>query len=76
MDGGTAEGKTSEQLLDGYFNSPAVIDAQGSVLNDSLIQDAANVVVNVYNGYIDRIILTRLCSTTTLRCSTKASELL
>lgn len=56
MDDGTAEGKTSEQLLDGYFNSPAVIDAQGSVLNDNLIQDAANVVVNVYNGYIDRII--------------------
>lgn len=56
MDGGTAEGKTAEQLLDTYFNSPAVIDAQGRVLNDSLIQDAANVVVNVYNGYIDRII--------------------
>lgn len=56
MDGGTAEGKTAEQLLDTYFNSPAVIDAQGQVLNDSLIQDAANVVVNVYNGYIDQII--------------------
>ncbi len=56
MDGSTAEGKTSEQLLDNYFNSPAVIDAQNQVLNDNLIQDAANVVVNVYNGYIDRII--------------------
>lgn len=56
MDGGTAEGKTSEQLLDGYFNSPAVIDAQNRVLNDKMIQDASNVVVNVYNGYIDRII--------------------
>lgn len=56
MDGGTAEGKTSEQLLDGYFNSPAVIDAQNQVLNDKMIQDASNVVVNVYNGYIDRII--------------------
>lgn len=56
MDGGTVEGKTSEQLLDNYFNSPAVIDAQNQVLNDNLIQDAANVVVNVYNGYIDRII--------------------
>lgn len=56
MDGGTAEGKTSEQLLDGYFNSPAVIDAQNRVLDDKLIQDASNVVVNVYNGYIDRII--------------------
>ena len=56
MDGGTAEGKTSEQLLDAYFNSPAVINAQNQVLNDKLIQDASNVVVNVYNGYIDRII--------------------
>lgn len=56
MDGGTTEGKAAEQLLDTYFNSPAVIDAQGQALNDSLIQDAANVVVNVYNGYIDRII--------------------
>lgn len=56
MNGGTAEGKTSEQLLDGYFNSPAVIDAQNQVLNDKMIQDASNVVVNVYNGYIDRII--------------------
>lgn len=56
MDGGTAEGKTSEQLLDAYYSSPAVIDAQGQVLNDTLIQDAADVVVNVYNGYIDRII--------------------
>lgn len=56
MDGGTAEGKTSEQLLDDYFNSPAVIDAQNQVLNDKMIQDASNVVVNVYNGYIDRII--------------------
>lgn len=56
MDGGTAEGKTSEQLLDTYFNSPAVIDAQNQVLNDNLIQDASNVIVNVYNGYIDRII--------------------
>lgn len=56
MDGATAEGKTSEQLLDNYFGSPAVIDAQNQVLNDNLIQDASNVVVNVYNGYIDRII--------------------
>lgn len=56
MDAGTAEGKTSEQLLDTYFGSPTVIDAQNHVLDDNLIQDAANVIVNVYNGYIDRII--------------------
>ena len=47
MDGGTAEGKTSEQLLDGYFNSPAVIDAQNQVLNDKMIQDASNVIVGL-----------------------------
>lgn len=55
-DGGTTDGLTSEQLLDGYFGSPAVIDAQGKVLNDSFIEDAANVVVNVYNGEVDRIV--------------------
>lgn len=53
---GSTEGLTSEQLLDNYFASPAVIDAKGNVLNDALIEDAADVVVNVYNGYIDRII--------------------
>ena len=57
-DGGTVDGLTSEQILDGYFNSPAVINADGSVLNDSLVEDAADVVVNVYNGYIDRIVST------------------
>lgn len=55
-DGGSYEGLTSEQILDTYFNASAVIDAQGKVLNDSLVEDAANVVVNVYNGYVDRII--------------------
>lgn len=55
-DGGTTDGLTSEQLLDGYFGSPAVIDAQNKVLNDSLVEDAANIVVNVYNGQIDRIV--------------------
>lgn len=55
-DGGTTDGLTSEQLLDGYFGSPAVIDAQNKVLNDSFVEDAANIVVNVYNGQIDRIV--------------------
>ena len=53
---GTNEGLTSEQMLDAYFSSPAVIDAQNHVLTDAMIEDAANVVVNVFNGYIDRII--------------------
>lgn len=55
-DGGTYEGLTSEQILDNYFGSAAVIDAQGKVLNDGLVEDAADIVVNTYNGYIDRII--------------------
>lgn len=55
-DGGTTDGLTPEQLLDSYFGSPAVIDAQGKVLSDSLVQDAANVVTNVYNGYVDRVV--------------------
>lgn len=55
-EGGTTDGLTSEQILDGYFGSPAVINANGNVLNDSFVEDAANVVVNVYNGYVDRII--------------------
>lgn len=55
-DGGSYEGKTSEQLLDDYFGSAAVINADGNVLNDSLVEDAADSVVNVYNGYIDRIV--------------------
>lgn len=53
---GTHEGKTSEQLLDDYFSSAAVIDAQNKVLNDTLVENAAQSVVNVYNGTIDRIV--------------------
>lgn len=55
-EGGTIEGMTSENVLDAYFNDPAVVDADGSVLNDKLVEDAANVIVNVYNGEFDRII--------------------
>lgn len=55
-EGGSYEGLTSEQILDNYFNSAAVVDAQGKVLNDGLVEDAADVVVNTYNGYVDRII--------------------
>lgn len=53
---GSTEGLNSEQLLDIYFGSPAVIDAQNRVLSDSLIEDMSDVVVNVYNGEIDRIV--------------------
>ena len=49
-------GKTSEQILDAYFGDIAVLNANGSVLNDALIEDAAQAVVNDRNGVIDRIV--------------------
>lgn len=55
---GSNEGLTSEQILDAYFGSAAVINANGKVLNDTLVEDAADAVVNVFNGYIDRIVST------------------
>lgn len=55
-DTGTIEGLSTEQMLDNYFASPAVINADGKVLNDALVEDASDRVVNVYNGYIDRIV--------------------
>lgn len=53
--GGMA-GKTSEQILDSYFGDIAVINANGSVLTDALVEDAAQAVVNDRNGVIDRIV--------------------
>lgn len=49
-------GKTSEQVLDAYFGDVSVINANGSVLNDRMIEDAAQAVVNDRNGVIDRIV--------------------
>jgi len=49
-------GKTSEQVLDSYFADVTVINANGSVLNDALVENAAQAVVNDRNGYIDRIV--------------------
>lgn len=53
---GSIEGLTSEQILDRYFNSAAVINANGAVLSDALVEDAADAVVNTFNGTIDRIV--------------------
>lgn len=55
-DRGSTEGMTTEQILDAYYGSQAVIDAQNGILTDALVEDAADRVVNVYNGYIDRIV--------------------
>lgn len=55
-DRGSTEGMSIEQILDAYYGSPAVIDAQNGILTDALVEDAADRVVNVYNGYIDRIV--------------------
>lgn len=49
-------GKTSEQILDAYFGDVSVLNANGSVLNDALVEDAAQAVVNDRNGIIDRIV--------------------
>ena len=49
-------GKTSEQVLDAYFGDVSVINANGSVLNDRMVEDAAQAVVNDRNGVIDRIV--------------------
>lgn len=49
-------GKTSEQVLDSYFADVSVINANGSVLNDALVEDASQAVVNDRNGVIDRIV--------------------
>lgn len=56
VDKGSTEGMSTEQILDAYYSSQAVIDAQGGILTDALVEDAADRVVNVYNGYIDRIV--------------------
>lgn len=53
---GSTEGMSAEQILDAYYGSQAVIDAQNGILTDALVEDAADRVVNVYNGYIDRIV--------------------
>lgn len=55
-DRGSTEGMSTEQILDAYYGSQAVIDAQNGILTDTLVEDAADRVVNVYNGYIDRIV--------------------
>lgn len=55
-DRGSTEGMSTGQILDAYYGSAAVIDAQGGILTDALVEDAADAVVNVYNGYIDRIV--------------------
>jgi hypothetical protein len=49
-------GKTSEQVLDAYFGDVAVINANGHVLTDAMVEDAAQAVVNDRNGVIDRIV--------------------
>lgn len=53
---GSVDGLTSEQILDRYFSSAAVINANGKVLSDALVEDAADAVVNTFNGTIDRIV--------------------
>jgi len=43
---GATAGLTSEQLLDGYFNDPAIINANGKALTETHAQEAAHTIVN------------------------------
>lgn len=52
---GGMEGKTTETVLDNYFGDVAVINANGSVLNDALVENASQAVVNDRNGMINGI---------------------
>ena len=52
---GDIAGKTTEQMLDDYFGDVSMINADGEVLTDSMIEDASQAVVNDRNGEIDRI---------------------
>ncbi len=49
-------GKTSEQMLDGYFTDAAIINAEGYVLDDGYVEDAANAVVNDRFGMVTQIL--------------------
>lgn len=53
---GGMTGKTSEAILDTYFGDPAVVDADGGILTDMLIQDATNTIVNLRYGFADKIL--------------------
>ena len=52
---GDIAGKTTEQMLDDYFGDVSMINADGEVLSDAMIEDASQAVVNDRNGEIDRI---------------------
>lgn len=43
---GATDGLTSEQLLDGYFNDPAIVNANGKALTETHAQEAAHTIVN------------------------------
>lgn len=53
--GGIA-GKTSENILDTYFADPAVVNADGGILTDFLMQEATNTIVNLRYGFADKIL--------------------
>ena len=53
---GGSTGMSSEQLLDTYFNDTAVIDADGEILVDGVVEKSVSAVVNDRFGMVDRII--------------------
>lgn len=53
---GQTDGKTAEQLLDGYFADPCVINANGKVLTETHVQEASHAVVNDRYGEVTKLI--------------------
>ncbi len=53
---GGMEGKSYEDILDDYYGDITMINADGQVLSDAMVEDASQAVVNDRNGEIDRIV--------------------
>lgn len=53
---GATDGKTAEQLLDGYFADPAIVDARGKALTETHAQEVAHAIVNDRFGEVSTLI--------------------
>lgn len=53
---GPTDGMTSEQLLDGYFNDPAIVNANGKALTETMAQEVAHTIVNDRFGEVTSLI--------------------
>lgn len=53
---GSTDGLTSEQLLDRYFNDPAIVNANGKALTETHAQEVAHTIVNDRFGEATQLI--------------------